>query len=296
MHIGSIGLFEGPAPAYGDLCALIASKLALVPRYRQRVRTAPVSIGRPVWIDDVGFSLERHVRRIVLPAPGGMRELRALVGRLMSEQLDRGEALWENWMVEGLRADQWAFVTKVHHCMVDGIAGSDLLAVVLDRERNPEPTLLDEWHPQPEPSAAGLALHSFRGLVGVPVSWARGAGDVLRHPDTVLARSRDVAVGLGRLGGLVRPAPTSTLTGPIGHDRRWDCVRVSLAEIKQVRASLGGTVNDVVLAAVTQGFRTLLAARGEPLAGRVIRSLVPGIAPRARRAWSVRQPRDRGVR
>ncbi len=286
MHIGSIGIFEGPAPTYRDLCELIASKLVLVPRYRQRVRTAPASIGRPVWIDVPGFDLERHVRRIVLPWPGGIAELRTLVGRLMSQQLDRGQPLWENWMVEGLGAGQWAFVTKVHHCMVDGIAGSDLLAVVLDRERDPEPAPLDEWRPQPEPSAADLALHSFRGLAGVPVTWVRGAGEVLRHPDTMLARSRDVAVGLGRLGGLVRPAPPSTLTGPIGHDRRWDCVRATLAEIKEVRSALGGTVNDVVLAAVTQGFRSLLTARGEPLAGRVVRSLVP---------VSLRTPDARGL-
>ena len=286
MHIGSIGIFAGPAPTYGELCGLVASKLALVPRYRQRVRTAPASIGRPVWVDDPGFRLERHARHTVLPAPGGRAELRLLVGRLMSQQLDRGQPLWEDWMVEGLGDGHWALVTKVHHCMVDGIAGSDLLAVVLDREHEPGPVPPDDWHPRPEPSVADLALHSLRGLAAAPMTWVRGAGDALRHPDATLTRAWDVAVGLGRLGGLVRPVPPSTLTGPIGPDRRWDCARATLAEIKEVRSVLGGTVNDIVLAAVTRGFRDLLAAREEPLADRVVRSLVP---------VSLRTPDARGV-
>ena len=286
MHIGSVGVFAGPAPTFGELCGLVASKLAVSPRYRQRVRTAPLSVGRPVWIDDPRFRLDRHMRHTVLPAPGGHRELCDVVGRLMSQQLDRSQPLWEDWMVEGLESGHWALVTKVHHCMVDGIAGSDLLAMVLDRDEEPGPVPPDDWRPEPEPSAADLALHSARGLVTAPLTWIRGAGDALRHPDATLTRVFDVAAGLGRLSGLVRPAPASTLTGPIGPDRRWDCARATLAEIKEVRSAFGGTVNDVVLAAVTRGFRDLLAARGEPLAGRVIRSLVP-VSLRTREARGV---------
>jgi diacylglycerol O-acyltransferase len=286
MHIGSVGIFAGPAPTYRDLCGLIASKLVLVPRYRQKVRTAPVSIGQPVWIDDPHFRLEYHVRHSALPAPGRRTQLRALVGQLMSQQLDRHKPLWENWMVEGLDDGQWALITKVHHCMVDGVAGSDLLALVLDREPDTAPVPPDDWNPKPEPSMADLARHSLFGLASVPVAWTRGAGDALRRPDVILSRARNVAVGLGRLGGLVRPAPASTLTGPIGPHRRWDWVRATLVEVKDIRAGLGGTINDVVLAAVTRGFRDLLAARGEPLSGRVVRSLVP---------VSLRTPDARGV-
>jgi len=169
---------------------------------------------------------------------------------------------------------------------VDGIAGSDLLALVLDREPDTAPVPPDAWHPEPEPSVADLAWHSLLGVASVPVAWTRGARDVLRHPDVILSHARNVAVGLGRLGGLVRPAPTSTLTGSIGPHRRWDSVGATLAEVKDIRARLGGTINDVVLAAVTRGFRDLLAARGEPLSGRVVRSLVP---------VSLRTPDARGV-
>ena len=113
--------------------ALVAAKLQLVPRYRQRVREAPVSIGRPLWIDDVHFDLDYHLRHTALPA-GGQVALEQLVGRVMSQPLDRHRPLWEMWLIEGLGDDRWAMLSKVHHCMVDGIAGSDLLAVIMDLE------------------------------------------------------------------------------------------------------------------------------------------------------------------
>jgi diacylglycerol O-acyltransferase len=286
MHIGSVGTFAGPAPTYAAFCGLIASKLVYVPRYRQKVRTAPASIGRPVWIDDPHFRLEDHVKHCTLPIGDPRTELPALVGRLMSEQLDRDKPLWEDWMVEGLRDGQWALITKVHHCMVDGIAGSDLLEVVLDRQPDPPAAPPDDWHPTPEPSVADLAWHSMLGLARVPEAWARGAVGMARQPDVMLRRAWDVAVGIGRLGGLVRPAPTSTLVGPIGPDRRWDYLRVTLDELKEIRARLGGTVNDVVLAVVTRGFRDLLRSRDESVDNRVLRSLVP---------VSLRTPDARGV-
>ena len=133
MHIGSVGIFEGPAPSYEAVYALVAAKLQLVPRYRQRVREAPASIGRPLWIDDVDFDLEYHLRRTALPA-GDRFALEQLVGRVMSHPLDRRRPLWEMWVIEGLGDDRWAMLSKVHHCMVDGIAGSDLLAVIMDLE------------------------------------------------------------------------------------------------------------------------------------------------------------------
>jgi WS/DGAT/MGAT family acyltransferase len=286
MHIGSVGIFAGPAPSYDELCNLIGSKLAQVPRYRQKVRMAPASIGRPVWIDDPGFRLQYHVRHCALPRPGGDLELRSLVEMLMSQQLDRHKPLWEDWMVEGLEDGRWALITKVHHCMVDGIAGSDLLALVLDPDPDARPVAQESWVPAPEPGVADLALHSLRGLAGAPGRWLTTAGDAVRHRRAILTRAADITAGLGRLGGLIRPAPHSSLTGSIGTHRRWAWTRATLAEIKEIRSVLGGTVNDVVLAAVTRGFHDLLEHRGEPLEGRKVRSLVP---------VSLRTPDARGV-
>src|SRR5919108_2973331 len=156
MHIGSVAIFEGPAPSYDDLCAMVDSKLSLVPRYRQKVRFVPLELGRPVWVDDPHFNLTYHLRRTALPAPGGSIELRSLVGRVMAQQLDRTKPLWEMWIVEGLEDDHWAIISKTHHSMVDGIAGTDLLTTILDKTPEPPPRSTDGWTPTDEPSRRKL--------------------------------------------------------------------------------------------------------------------------------------------
>ncbi len=138
MHLGSVGIFEGPAPDPDEVPAAVAARLPLVPRYRQKVRFVPLALGRPVWVDDPHFDLDYHVRRTGLPAPGGERELRRLVGRVMSQQLDRAKPLWEIWVVEGMEDGRWAVISKSHHCMVDGVAATDILSVLLDKDRQPE--------------------------------------------------------------------------------------------------------------------------------------------------------------
>jgi len=273
MHIGSVGIFEGPAPSYAAVYAQVAAKLQLVPRYRQRVREAPASIGRPVWIDDVDFDLDNHLRHTAVPV-GDRFGLEQLVGRVMSHPLDRRQPLWEMWLIEGLGEKRWAMLSKVHHCMVDGVAGSDLLAVIMDLE--PDAPLLapDEWSPAPEPSRIELARHTGETTIESMTAAVRGGMHALRHPTGALDRARDVARGVARI---VVPArgEGSSLMGPIGPRRRWARTHVTIDDIKTIRRAFGGTVNDVVLAAVTCGFRALLLARGERPDGRTITTLVP---------------------
>src|SRR4051812_29514715 len=147
MHIGSTAIFEGPPPTQDEFQAMVESKLPLVPRYRQKVRFVPLELGRPVWVDDPNFNLEYHVRQSALGSPGGDEQLRTMVGRVMSQPLDRSKPLWEMWMVEGLADGHWAIFSKTHHCMVDGVSGTDLLTVVLDREPNPSEQPPDTWTP-----------------------------------------------------------------------------------------------------------------------------------------------------
>jgi len=132
MHIGAVAVFEGPAPALADLVELIAAKLPAVPRYRQVVRTTPLQIFRPVWADDEHFEIGYHVRHAAVPAPGGAGQLRKLAARIFAQRLDRARPLWEAWLIEGLKDGRWALISKVHHCMVDGIGGNDLLAAIFD--------------------------------------------------------------------------------------------------------------------------------------------------------------------
>jgi WS/DGAT/MGAT family acyltransferase len=286
MHIGSVGIFEGPAPGPGDVPAAIAANLPLVPRYRQKVRFVPLALGRPVWVDDPHFNLDYHVRRTALPAPGGDEELRNLVGRVMSQQLDRAKPLWELWVAEGLDEGRWAMISKVHHCMVDGVSGTDLLSVLLDSSREPGLPAPDPWRPEPEPNPAELVARSLAQRAASPYEGVRTVLSAVRGPRRVAAQAVDVGRGLVNLRHVIGAGRPTSLNGPIGPHRRWDWARSRLADIKLIRERHGGTVNDVVLTVIAGGFRELLLARGEDVDGLTVRTLVP---------VSVRAEHERGT-
>jgi WS/DGAT/MGAT family acyltransferase len=285
MHIAAVGIFEGPAPDYGDVVAMVRGKLPLVPRYRQVVRFVPFDLGRPVWVDDPHFNIDYHLRHSALPAPGGDAELRALVGRVMAQQLDRAKPLWEIWMVEGLAGGQWALLSKTHHALVDGVAGTDLLAVLMDVSPQSSPPVADDWTARPAPSGPRLALDALAGLAASPYEQLRAVRATTRVPRLALARAGEVARGMSSLAGLVRPTAASSLNGPLGPHRRYAWASTTVDDIKRVRKSLGGAFNDVVLAAITCGFRDLLVSRRESV-DRVVRTLVP-VSVRARDADGV---------
>jgi len=274
MHIGAVLLLDPPAPRYGELATMIAAKLHRAPRYRQSVRSVPLQLGRPVWVDDPHFNLEFHLRHTALPAPGGEAELRRLVGRIMSQRLDRARPLWELWMVEGLEDGRWALVSKVHHAMVDGVSGVELLTLLLDVVPDPAPVEPEPWTPAPVPSSAELLRDAMVSTARSPYEQFRAARASTRVPRAAVGRLREVGRGLGAMAGLVRPTPVSSLNGPIGPHRRHAWARASVDDVKRVRKKPGGTFNDVVLAAITSGFRELLLARGESV-DRVVRTLVP---------------------
>ncbi len=281
MHIAAVGIFEGPAPRYADVVDMVRGKLPLVPRYRQVVRFVPLDLGRPVWVDDPHFNIDYHLRHSALPAPGGEAELRALVGRVMAQQLDRSKPLWEIWMVEGLEGDRWALLSKTHHALVDGVAGTDLLAVIMDVSPQSSPPVADDWRPQPSPSGARLALDALGDLARSPYEQVRAVRARARVPRQALAQMTEVARGLSSMAGLIRPTPVSSLNGPLGPHRRYAWASTTVDDIKRVRKGLGGAFNDVVLAAITNGFRELLQERGESVE-RVVRTLVPvSVRPRS---------------
>jgi diacylglycerol O-acyltransferase len=275
MHLGSLALFEGPPPDHEDLIELFAAKLPLVPRYRQLVRTAPLQVFRPVWADDEHFEIGYHVRHAAVPAPGGMTQLREMAARIFAQRLDRARPLWEAWLLEGLKGGRWAILSKVHHCVVDGIGGNDLMTAVFDLAQDAERPEAAEWEPEPEPSALDLVAAGVRDTVTWPLrqlaSLAGLVGQPLPARDEVLGFGRGLTASAGRL---TVPSAAS-LNGPIGPHRRWAWATASLSEVKEIRGARGGTVNDVLLAAITRGFRDLLEARGELAEGLVVRSLVP---------------------
>jgi len=286
LAIASIAVLEGPAPSYEEFVAAVAGRLPLVPRYRHKARQVPFDLGRPVWVDDPHFDLRYHLRQTALPAPGGDEQLRHLMERVMAQRLDRERPLWECWLVEGLEGGRWAVLTKVHHCMVDGVSGTDLYRVFFDLTPEPFPGVTDDWSSTPEPSTLRLTAAALGELARSPVDQVRALRRALRTPGQLLHRSADIARGLVALAGALVPAEASSLSGPVGQPRRYRTARASLADIKNVRRVLGGTVNDVVLAAIAGAFRTLLLDRGEQPGRHVIRSLVP---------VSVRAPGEEGI-
>lgn len=275
FHVASVIVFEGPVPSYGDLVRLIMSKLPQVPRYRQRVRSIPLHLGRPVWADDPHFQVLYHVRHTAVPSPGSDEQLRNLAGRVLAQRLDPDKPLWEMWLVEGLEGDRWALIGKVHHCMVDGVAGMDLITVMFeltpDHGRIPEP---HHWEPEPEPSGLELLVDAVGHNLLQPLRGLNDLAWMVRQG----GNGRDIggfAAGLGRSLGRLLKSSAGSLNGPIGPHRRWQWVTASLADVRTVRKALGGTVNDVVLAAVTKGFRELLNSRDELSPGMIVRSGVP---------------------
>jgi len=275
MHIAGTCVFDSPPPTFGDVEALVASKLHLIPRYRQRARTVPFELGRPVWADDPRFDLSYHLRHTALPPPGDDAAFCRFMGRIMSQPLDRERPLWEAWLVEGLEGGQWGFVFKLHHCMVDGVAGVGLLGVTLDLEPDAAIGSPQPWAPRPEPPGALKVLDAWGGLASNLLAMAREIPASVAHPVATARTAFGTAAGAVRFLERLAPNRPLSIEGPIGPHRSWAHSSASLAEVKTIRSAFGGTVNDVVLAAVAGGYRSLLIERGDDADEAVVRSLVP---------------------
>ncbi|USX54516.1 wax ester/triacylglycerol synthase family O-acyltransferase [Lentzea sp. HUAS12] len=245
LAIASVAVVEGPAPGHDEFLGLMRSKLPVLPRARQKLVRRPLDLATPMWEDDPSFDLDYHVRRTALPAPGGDAELCALVARVMGQRLDRDRPLWEYWVVEGLADGRWAILAKVHHCMADGVSGTMLYDVMYGDAPAPEP-----------PGAAR------------PESLMSLLANVVRAP-------LDLLGGMLSLVWSLLPVRATSLFGQIGSPRLYRVVRASLPEVKEIGRSFGVTVNDVVLAAISQAYRALLLERGEEPSPHSVRAMVP---------------------
>ena len=277
-HIGWVMIADGPPPAYTVLLKHVKARLHLVPRYRQKLAFPPLQLARPLWIDDPGFNLEYHVRHTALPAPGSMEQLRALVGRICSQGLDRSKPLWELWLVQGLHDDRFAIINKGHRALVDGLSGVDITTVLFDTSAHPAPVPppVRPWLPRPEPSPAELIAAGIRDLVAAPLEVARRAWNALDDPEAALAAAREVVQGLSELAAayLQPPSPTP-LNVPLGTHRRVYWSRCRLADFKRIKDTFGGTINDVYLTVVTGALAAWLRLRGVRTRGLQLRAAVP---------------------
>ena len=282
MHVATVGTFEtGPLVDAGGgldverLRRYVDARLDAFPRYRQRLAFTPVQ-RHPVWVDDERFNLQYHVRHTALPAPGSEEQLKALAGRILSQQLDRAKPLWEMWFVEGLTGGRFAMLTKVHHCMVDGAAGVELLTGLLSASPEPGPVEPSRWQPRPTPGGVELLRDELGRVLATPLSLARATRSALDRPQTAsesLLRGAD-AVWQALSAGFRLPSAT-LLNRPIGTHRRVEWRTLPLDAVKEVKKRLDGTVNDVVLAVVTGALRRFFRSRRTPLRGLDFRVVVP---------------------
>ena len=266
MHVAGTATFAGGALIDADgaldidrIRDYVAARLHLIPRYRQKLSTLPLQ-QRPVWVDDPHFNIHYHVRHTALPRPGDERQLKRLAARIMSQHLDRSKPLWELWFVEGLaNGEEFAMISKVHHCMVDGLSSVDLLNVLL--QLAPDTTIppRPEWVPRPAPTALDLAAETAGRLVALPRTVV---GAVQRAVEEIQEPRSDLRARLRALRDVFaenrRAVSTTPLNRPIGPHRRFDWFRLPLAEVKAVKNALGGTVNDVVLATVNGAVQRFL--------------------------------------
>jgi WS/DGAT/MGAT family acyltransferase len=268
MHVGGVMLFEA-GPLRTDERGLdidrirqaIHARLHLVPRFRQRLAYLPYE-RLPIWIDDSHFRLEYHVRHTSLPRPGDERQLKRLVGRIMSQPLDRGRPLWEMWFVEGMQDDTFALISKTHHCMIDGISAADLISVIMEAAPSSEPGKPQPWTPRPRPSDTRLVVDEVKRRFAQPWQLLESVREAIRHPEIALRQVEDALSAVGEaLSPALTPASETPLNVEVGPSRRFDWVAMEVSRFKAVKNSLGGTLNDVVLATVSGALRHFFLAR-----------------------------------
>jgi len=279
LAIASVAVVAGPAPGHDEYVAAIGPRFAAIPRARQRVLRVPFALGAPVWADDSDLDLSYHFRRTAVAAPGDDDALNRLVARIMAQRLDRDRPLWECWVIEGLAGDRWAVLTKLHHCMADGVSGTQLHHAIFADTPAPAGVPVTEAAPGP----VDLVLDALGDLATKAVGAVGLLLDAVRSPARLVRGAAGYAKGVAELARAILPAAPSSLSGPIGTARRYHVARAPLPDIVRVAKAYGTTVNDVLLTAVSAGLRAVLLDRGERPDAHAVRTLVP-VSVRARDA------------
>ncbi len=274
MHVAGLSVLEprddGPL-LFDDVRRVLKARIHLAPRLRQRVLHVPGSLGRPVWADDEGFDLDFHLRRSALPAPGGHDELSGSVGRILSRPLDRDKPLWEIYVFEGMEKGRTGVMLKLHHALADGIAGMLIGSALFDLAPDTPIGEAEPWEPAPLPSRVDLINSAVEEALRDPVDLVRAVAEApLRALETV----NETIVGARAFLGMGR-RPQGPFDVQIGPNRRFAMAEAPFERLREIRAALGGTVNDAVITAVAEGLHDLLRERGEPVRGRSLRLMVP---------------------
>jgi WS/DGAT/MGAT family acyltransferase len=276
LHIGSLGVFEGCIP-FERFLAHMDSRIPLIPRYRQRLAFVPLSLAHPTWEDDPKFDIKNHVRRVALPAPGNDQQLREMTTKIFATQLDRRMPLWETYLIEGLEGGRSGVLSKVHHAMIDGVSGMEVLMAILDLSPEPAPAPeASPWEPEPLPDIGMRLIDALRDHLIQQREVFRDFQQAVTHPRDGFREVQKVFNSFRSASPwLALPAPRTPFSVRIGLERRVAFSEVSFVEIREIRTSLGGTVNDVVLAVLAGGLRHYLVKHGYDVDKLELRVAVP---------------------
>ncbi|HVH06808.1 MAG TPA: wax ester/triacylglycerol synthase family O-acyltransferase [Myxococcota bacterium] len=275
LHIGCLAVCEGSL-TLRRLGERIEARLPRLRRYAQRAVPVPLELGHPTWEDDPGFDVHNHLFRWAVPPPGGRDELQEAAAALLTRRLDRSRPLWEMHLFEGLDGGKSALFQMVHHCMIDGVAGAQLLEELLD----PSPEVADRFVMLPEPSPLPGAARRMGSALGDAIRRQVGTASsvlgAIRKPAAAresIRRLRDAAFGALQLA--TADVPVLPWNAPLGFRRALSFTRLPLAGVSRIRATHGGTVNDVVLSVLAGGLHRYLRGNGVPTRGVEAVALVP---------------------
>ncbi|MBW2424831.1 MAG: wax ester/triacylglycerol synthase family O-acyltransferase [Deltaproteobacteria bacterium] len=243
--------------------ARVARRLEEMPRYRQRLATSPLE-RRPIWVADEHFDLDRHIRHHVL-STGRLAELRSFCADQAASAFDRDHPLWQLWVIENLEDDRFAILIKAHHCMVDGIAGIELLRSMLDVEAGPLEDRIHHHRRRRTPSRIELAWLEAIERAKANARLVRDSFGALREPGELIREAGDLGRGLWYAQRYELHAASDTpLNHPASGDRSCAWLDLEISRIDEIRKAKGGTLNDVVVATLSLALDRLLEARGIP--------------------------------
>jgi len=277
MSVGCVAQFEGKIP-FKKFVSHIESRLHLIPRYRQRVVPAPFNIGMPTWEFDPDFDIHNHIHQVTLDEPGDDRALRELAGELFRGMLDRSKPLWEIHVIEGLTGNRTGMFVRVHHCMVDGISGISLMYVLFDAWPKSEKIKKEKYDPPAIPNQAQLLYDAlWDNATDSLEHWSRfqkSLGEYAKGLDSSQTISAIKDFG-ATMRDFLSPAKRMPFNRKFSGERKLAFADFSFAEARAIRATCGGTLNDVALTILSGACQRYLVLHGESLRKRYLRVLVP---------------------
>lgn len=290
MHIGSTSIFEGNL-TYKDLVKHIEDRLHLVPRYLQKVVPDPFNLAHPTWESADNFDIANHIYKVKQTKTFTEQDLVKVAGELMTTVMDRNKPLWEIYVVERLEGKRSAMIAKVHHCMVDGISGVDIVKILFDITPEtppiPKPEIVKKEQEKKEP--VQQLLESVAGGIQETISRLTEMQGGLMYMASNLTKPEN-AESLPHLTkvlpAVTAPPPILPFNGECSGERRLGWSEFSFADARKVRNVLGGTVNDVVLTVLSEAVARYTKHHGQNIKGKEMRFMVP---------VSLRQKEQRGA-